>query len=243
MPAAAICPSCGDALSQASVLAVAPVCRSCGSVLIGVGGSLGLTAAYGLNDSTLTRRRIEADLAIFTEYKGKYAGMTEVCRQQLAWSVERYATIPPQPVMLRVRAVPPFWSSLIRGIAFAAGWVMVCVVAGGALSAVSSLYLPLGFTRALMVVLFLGALAIFLVLFLSGPISYFGIRRLNGSAPAENARRLKAHERAVQSAMNSGLLRKQTEDHRLRQQIIELEGLMETVTRKEAEVRQLLRTI
>ena len=106
------CPSCGASLSETSVLALAPVCEHCGSVITKSGGTLGLTSAYGVNDPTITRKRVEADLAVFTDYRTKYVGMLEACKEQLNWGVERYAKLPNLPDLLPVVAVPSIW----RGI-------------------------------------------------------------------------------------------------------------------------------
>ncbi len=77
MPTAATCPSCAAPLSETSVLALAPICNHCGVVIARIGGTLGLTGVYGVGDPTITRRRVEADLAVFREYRMKYFGMLE----------------------------------------------------------------------------------------------------------------------------------------------------------------------
>lgn len=97
MPVAANCPSCAAPLSETSVLALAPICSHCGVVITSVGGTLGLTGAYGVNDPTITRRRVEADLAVLRDYQEKYRGMKEACIQQLGWGLERYAELPAPP--------------------------------------------------------------------------------------------------------------------------------------------------
>ena len=77
MPIAAQCSNCGGPLSETSVLALAPVCERCGTVITEIGGSLGLTSAYSVNDPTITRRRVEADLGVFREYQMRYHGSKE----------------------------------------------------------------------------------------------------------------------------------------------------------------------
>src|ERR1035438_10872370 len=113
MPTVATCPSCGASLSETSVLALAPVCGNCGSVITQSGGTLGLTSAYGVNDPTITRKRVEADLAVFSDYRTKYIGMREVCKDQLTWAVERYARLPNPPELQPVVAVPSIWRGIM----------------------------------------------------------------------------------------------------------------------------------
>ena len=116
MPIAAKCPSCGSPLSETSVLALAPVCTYCGAVITEIGGTLGLTSAYGVNDPTITHKRVEADLAVFRDYQKKYMGMLEACKQQLNWGVERYAHLPNPPELLALQEVPPFGKGLWTGL-------------------------------------------------------------------------------------------------------------------------------
>ena len=127
-PIAAQCPNCGGPLSETSVLAIAPVCQRCGTVITKIGGTLGLTSAYGINDPTITRKRVEADLAVFSDYINKYVGMMEACKQQLEWGVERYANHPSLPELLAVQPVPPFSEGLQRDCAvhfYMAFWAAV----------------------------------------------------------------------------------------------------------------------
>ena len=97
MPVAAQCPSCGNKLSETTVVAGAPHCTACGSWIVGVNGTLGLTSAYGVGDPALTRRRVEADLAVLHEYQMKYTGMMDHCKQKLNWDVGQYAALPQPP--------------------------------------------------------------------------------------------------------------------------------------------------
>ena len=116
MPLVARRPSCAASLSETSVLALAPVCSHCGSVITAIGGTLGLTSAYGVGDPTITRRRVEADLAVFREDQVKYRGMLEACKEQLTWSVERYARLPLPPELLKLEQGPSFWDGLVMGM-------------------------------------------------------------------------------------------------------------------------------
>src|ERR1051325_8343658 len=106
MPVTATCPSCGSALSETSVLALAPICNYCGAVITNTGGTLGLTGVYGVGDKTITRRRVEADLAVLHEYQVKYDGMKRACMEQLHWGVESYAKLPQPPTLLTLQPVP-----------------------------------------------------------------------------------------------------------------------------------------
>src|ERR1035437_7251884 len=181
MPVAARCPSCGASLSETSVLALAPVCSHCGVVLTTIGGTLGLTSAYGVGDPTITRRRVEADLAVFHEYRLKYEGMLEACTQQLAWGMDRYAKLPPAPEFLELKV---FDTDLISG-----WWWIVPVCAFGLLGSLSSgMWTFLKFIACLLFGLPLVGFFVF------GPVEYYRVKVANGNRPVENARRQKAYE-------------------------------------------------
>src|SRR6266536_317450 len=125
MPVAAQCPSCGAPLSQASLLAVAPMCDHCGAVITTIGGTLGLTAPYALNDPVLTRERVEADLATLRNHRSNLAGMLEADKQKLSWGVEQHAILPNVPELLPLLPVPPFLTCLFRGLRCGAFGVLV----------------------------------------------------------------------------------------------------------------------
>ncbi|HEX3148582.1 MAG TPA: hypothetical protein VHR66_10890 [Gemmataceae bacterium] len=122
MPIAAQCPNCGGPLSETSVLALAPVCERCGTVITNIGGTLGLTSAYGVNDPTITRQRVEADLAVLTGNRDKYVGMREACKEQLTWGVKRYAKLPSPPELLELQPVPPLKKCILTGLINAASY-------------------------------------------------------------------------------------------------------------------------
>jgi hypothetical protein len=65
----------------------------------------------------------------------------------------------------------------------------------------------------------------------------------NGTRPAENSRRQHAYEEATAMALRAAEAIKAAEDHRLRCQIRELEGLAKTIGEKEADVRRILATL
>ena len=124
MPVIANCPSCGGPLSETSVLALSPVCNHCGGVIINIGGTMGLVGVYGVNDQSITRRRVEADLSVLRETLVKYKGMKEACKEQLNWDVARYAKLPQPPELLSLVDVPDFWKGLLRGIGYDALWIV-----------------------------------------------------------------------------------------------------------------------
>ena len=75
------------------------------------------------------------------------------------------------------------------------------------------------------------------------PLSDPLFKAANGNRPRENARRQKAYEGAMAAALKAAEPLKAAEDHRLRCQIRELEGLAKTVGEKEADVRRILATL
>ena len=256
MPVAAKCPSCSAPLSETSVLALAPVCSHCGVVITSIGGTLGLTSAYGLGDPTITRRRVEADLSVFREYQMKYRGMLEACKQQLDWGVERYAHLPQPPEFLKLEDVPSFWKGSLIGLGTAVAWFVgsfiACMAVGLVYFIGFGIYeminnLPMGspdpWEKPLNFIFGLVISGGTLVCVLSGAFNHFRVRIANGDKPRENARRQEAHEAAVAAALRAAEPLKAAEDHRLRSQIRELEGLAKTVTGKEADVRRILATL
>jgi len=248
------CLSCGAPLSETSIIALAPVCGHCRAVHTNVSGTLGLTAVFGVNDPSITRSRIQADLNVLQEYQRRYRDMIEACKQQLVWEVRRYATLPQSPRLLKVLEVPSLSESIIAGI-------------GNGLSALSVLLL------ALMILWYWNVPHMrwqlwndewhitdtrtveFAVRFFAVPVAlisagfwYFGLRprfraiALNGTAPAEDDRRLRSHANAIKAALAAAKSVKAAEDHRLRSQIRELESLLSTVSSKASDVAKLLTT-
>lgn len=250
MPVAINCPSCGAPVSDTSVIALAPICTNCRSVITVLGGTLGLTGAYGVSDRTITRRRVEADLAVFREYQEKYRGMKEACIQQLDWGVERYAQLPQRPELLALEDVPPFWNV---GLFEAAIWFVLSYTVAEILVWLYPLLHALFST--LLGLIGIGSAAVFdiilhrivyvgcVVIVLVSLFPHFRARLANGDMPQENARRQKAYEEAVAAALKEAEPLKAAEDHRLRVRIRELESLAKTVGEEEAEVRLLLATL
>jgi hypothetical protein len=231
-----------------------------------IGGTLGLTSAYGLGDATLTRRRVEADLAVFCEYQMKYRGMLAACTEQLNWGVERYADLPPSPALLDLEDVPSFWKGLKGlgiGLAVAPLWfafmfivamivTFLSIICCGIYEMVKNL--PIGTVapwekplNSLLLLLLWGGIVLSVlsgvVSALSGPYNHFRVIKANGNKPSENARRKRAHEEAVAAALKVAERAKAAEDHRLRYQIREVEGFAKTVGEKEAAVRRILATL
>ena len=254
MPIAAQCPNCGGPLSETSVLALAPVCERCGTVITKLGGTLGLTSAYGVNDPTITRKRVEADLAVFCDYGNKYVGMLEACKEQLNWGMERYAKHPNPPQLLSLQPVPHFEEGLRKGLGLAFMWGIPCFCIS-----IAPISVPIG----LLIMLshppqppqdwrgLLGPMSVSMLLAVVwyGAFVWFHLRphykakAANGDRPFENARRQKAYEETRAAALKAAEPVKAAQDHRLRCQIRELEGLITTVTEKAEDVRRLLRTL
>jgi hypothetical protein len=233
MPVAAICPACRAPLSETSVLALAPICTRCGVVITSIGGTLGMTCAYGVGDPSITRRRVEADLAVFREYQAKYKGMHAACMQQLLWPPERYAHLPPQPELLPVQEGPSFL--LAFGVTLSSAILVVLSVINVRMSPHR---IDFYVRSALTVIPVLGCLAglIFLVKYLQASLA-------NGSRPRENARLERIYQESLTAALKEAERAKAAEDHRLRCQIRELEGLAKTVGEKAADVRRILATL
>lgn len=202
MPIAAQCPNCGGPLSETSVLALAPVCERCGTVITKIGGTLGLTGAYGVNDPTITRKRVEADLAVFGDYRNKYVGMLEACKEQLTWGVERYAKLPNSPELLPLVPLPrlgkAFLAGLLRG---AAVWFF-----GGLILAIPYCIIH-DFCEPASELL--GALWLLSILYaLIAPpacdsLRYYRAAAANGKRPLENAHRQASYEAARAAAMKA----------------------------------------
>ena len=236
MPIAAQCPSCGAPLSETSVLALAPVCENCRTVITKIGGTLGLTSAYGISDPTITRKRVEADLAVFCDYRNKYVGMLEACKEQLNWDVERYAKLPNPPELLSLKPVPALWPLVGRSLLQGLGMFFGLTLLLGLVGTISSDAIV---DNTVSIILLLATVAPAAVLL----TPYFKAKAANGKRPAENARRQKAYEKAYAEALQAAEPIKAAQDHRLRCQIRELEGLITTVTEKAEDVRRLLRTL
>ncbi len=256
MPVAAICPRCGASLSETSVLALAPVCGHCGSVITKSGGTLGLTSAYGVNDPTITRKRVEADLEVFCDYRNKYIGMLEASKEQLNWGVERYAKIPNPPELLEVIYVPNFWKDLFGGLFFGIGLSIAIWIGGGILMIVIALISAIiyafvnsnlrgdppwfNFICFVYGILVLGA---WIVPLSAALLPHIKAKIANGKRPTENERRQMEYEMLLQQAMKAAEPVKAAQDHRLRCQIRELEGLIKTMSEKAEDVRKILNTL
>ena len=234
------------------MLALAPVCERCKTVITKSGGTLGLTSAYGVNDPTITRKRVEADLAFLCDYINKYVGMLEACKEQLNWGVERYAKFPNPPEFLSLQPVPPFAEGLKKGLGLAFMWGIPCCCISVApiapllclLDVIAGSHPPtLDYVVSQLVPVLLLGVAWYggFVFFCLQP--HFKAKAANGSRPFENARRQKAYKEACASALKAAQPVKAAQDHRLRCHIRDLEGLITTVTEKAEDVRGILRTL
>lgn len=245
MPVALTCPSCGAPISESAVVALAPICTHCRVVLTTVGGSLGLTGAFGVGDPTITRRRIEADLAVLREYGQRYRSMKEACQQQLTWGVEKYARLPSPPELLPLVEVPSFWGCVVSALPMAVIWmfgsfVFLLVVAVADSLFFNSATFPSLHTTNVPLVMYLIVLGGAVVITLLAARPHFHAKQANGNRPLDNARRQRAYEEAVAASLRDAEPIKLAEDHRLRVQIREVESNAVTVAEMEAEVRRLL---
>lgn len=244
MPVTASCPGCGSPLSETSVLALAPVCSHCGSVITNVGGTLGLTGVYGVGDKTITRRRVEADLGILQEYQMKYSGMRVACIQQLDWGVERYANLPQPPELLTLQPVPKLlgegWS-VIFFVLIPFMWAMVGVP-GLVVAWIISWFSEFAGLIAFVLIPVI-CLAISVQMILQQVSPHFRAVNANGERPRENARRQEAYEEARTAALKAAEPVKAAQDYRLRVQIRELESQAKMIMEKEVDVRHLLATL
>jgi hypothetical protein len=202
-----------------------------------IGGALGLTAAFEREDPALRRALIEKQLDVYREHGRRYQGMVSACTEQLSWNIDRYARLPAAPELLATDAVPSAWNSLTGGISLG------CCIS------------PVIFV-AIMVIFSTGPLRFRLpgwpiwIASISWGIGIsvrmllrYRVIRGNGNKPSENQRRLLAHESAVKAAFTEASSIKNAEDHRLRQRIVEAEGKIGAITRKEAELVALLGTL
>lgn len=251
MPIAAKCPICGAPLSETSVLALAPVCHYCGCVITERGGTLGLTGAYGVNDPTLTRDRVKADLAVFQNHLSHSRGMFESCKEQLQWGVEQYAKLPPEPELLQLKEVPSVGQTLTQlliaaGILIGSlvGLFVVSAVFGIVFNIVGPIFLEKqsvggvnNFMERLFQFVFFGGAALVVAVPL---VIRFNASLANGQRPQENARRQRAYQEAVAAALKAAEPVKAAAGHRLRIQIRELESLIKTLSTREDDVRRIL---
>jgi hypothetical protein len=186
----------------------------------------------------------------------KYRGMLEACKQQLDWSVERYANLPQPPLLLEVRHVP--YKKLIENAIAAVAWLYFIpfiiggVVVHGVISAFFEFIRSAGGPYAHAGEASVKSLDSFLPFVMWGGFVCFLLVGIvpcvratiaNGTRPAENSRRQHAYEEARAMALRAAEAIKAAEDHRLRCQIRELEGLAKTVGEKEADVRRILATL
>jgi hypothetical protein len=207
-----------------------------------------------VGDRDITRDRVQADLAVLSDYQAKYRGMIEACHQQLQWDARKYASLPHPPELLRFEAIPPFWSSLVTGLpplVFAAvplflmvvWWIGVPVmkwrVGWGDEWRITNTRDPSFAVPYFTVFLLIIVIAATIFWFL-GPSRFYKLRAAAGDAPLRNILRQQAYEKVVAAALDAGSLRKTAEDYHLRCRIRDLEGLSKTVAEKEAVVRQLL---
>jgi hypothetical protein len=164
--------------------------------------------------------------------------MIAACREQLAWGSERYAKLPPPPHLLELQEVPPLWGPLAWA---ALTWFVAMALFGFVLNIVS---LVLGnrstFDRLPWLLIHIVTITPFLVV---AARPHFKATAANGDRPAENSRRLREFDDTKTAALKVAETATAAQDHRLRVQIRELEGLERTVAAKASEVSRLLVTL
>ena len=256
MPQVAGCPACGSALSEAAVLALAPVCGYCKSVLVNFGGTLGLTGAYGVSDPTITRKRLDADIQVVEEYVERYRDMIAASAEELAWGVDRYADLPPAPELQSVDTALPGKTALLFPVLTAITYFHLTTLHRQLTWIFNMVERPayLFDQYGMIVGFFLGLLLLLLSLVLAvSPFilvpAVFGsaiafIAYLLGAprrarAERENSSRLLKHRQATAAALSEAEPKKRAQDHRLRLRIREAEAHLETLASKVAELRSL----
>ena len=211
-------------------MALAPICAHCGVVITSAGGTLGVTSAYGVGDPTITRKRVEADLAVFHEYRLKHTGMLDVCVQQLGRSAEHYADLPETPKFLELQRGLPVGPSLlfavisfptVMGLGYTlmfVHWVFdVIRRIGNEVADANRGERMASFAQAAWPsesLILLAALGVRAAVVLAIPLSYLRARRANGDRPKENAPRQKAHDDATGAALGAAERIKAATDHR-----------------------------
>ncbi len=169
--------------------------------------------------------------------------MKESCKDQLTWGLERYAKLPPPPELLPLQKVPDLFGDgglgLLMGLTLF-GWL--CVAVPGFVVAwiigVFSVYWG-SIANISVIVICLGLAA---KMTHESVSPHYKAVAANGARPTENARRQDVYEKARVVALKAAEPIKAAQDHRLRSQIIELEGLEKTVRKIEVEVGQQLKT-
>jgi hypothetical protein len=240
------CHNCGATLSKTSIEAFVPSCDHCGTPIMDIGGTLGITSAFEKDDPTLRRELLEKQLDTYREYSKRYDGMIEVCKEQLNWGGERYAHLPEQPELLKLKPFPPFWEGwgfgliafplCLVGVLFAlqiiievSKFIYEIITLGGKLSELRLIPYILGI-----------ALCAWIVCLLVVAFRHLSVKIANGDMPKENARRQRAYDNALAAALKEAEPVKNAEDHRLRRKIVDLEGKAKVTSRKEQELRNLL---
>ncbi len=237
------CPNCGKNLSEASILALAPVCDACQSVLTIVGGTLGLTGAYGLADSEeIKRKRIKADLRVFDDYIDKYRGGVVHCENELKRTQESYARLPDRPVLHQLKDVPSFFGCVFSsifclGATFCYGFFAFLVITL-ILAVIESIFsVDLG--RLVFVMMLIASIVCLSVIY-SNMIPYFHAIKENGNMPTENERMIREFETKCREAVEIAKDAKLAADHKLRIDLRDYEAKLETVKKKRDDVSKLL---
>jgi hypothetical protein len=163
--------------------------------------------------------------------------MVTACTEQLGWNIDRYATLPAAPELLATDAVPSAWKSLTCGVSLG------CCISPVIFVAIMIMF-STGFLKFELPgwPIWIASISWGIGISIRMLLRYQVISR-NGNKPLENQRRLLAYQNAVKAAFTEASSIKNAEDHKLRQRIVEAEGKIRAITRKEAEVVGLLGTL
>jgi len=170
--------------------------------------------------------------------------MKESCKDQLTWDVGKYAELPEPPELLRLEPVPNLWGenpALSFLVLMPFGWAMFCIPGLIVAWIISSFSASAGRIAFLLVGVIW--LIITIVMIYEQVAPHLRAVKANGEKPAENARRQEAYEKKRLAALKLAEPIKAAQDHRLKSQIIELEGLEKTVRKIEVEVDRELRKL
>jgi hypothetical protein len=249
------CRNCGAPLSRTSIEAFVPYCDSCGSPFMGVGGSLGVTSAFERDDPGLNRQLVESQIRTLNEAIHKYNGMIAHCKELLARGVEAYASVPSPPALLAVQPVPSMLSGVfvpairfgfLPGCPIAVFWLFLVLSIIARSNAALGVLLTKHFGQELTLLVRLVWYAFPLAVLAVASAKLWErakIIRANGTRPQENARRIHSHKEAALAALRAATPEKDAADHKLRRQIVEIEGQLAGAESKRGELQARLKTL
>ncbi len=168
--------------------------------------------------------------------------MKEDCKKRLQHDLRHYAALPPDPDFLEVIPVPNFWLSLLGGLGTSLIWLVGSVIGSVVVLILCKIYWYFYdlfshgwfidqalWTRRIALVLAIIIVGGIFFFSLISVVPHFVVKRANGKKPAENQRRKKEYEEAVEGALRKAEPIKAEKDYQLNIQIRELEGKMRKV--------------